>query len=355
MNLMGAKYTKILATVGAIDGNGSKENIRKLLEAGADGLRFNFSHANHEDVKKQIAWAREAATELRQRLFIVADLAGPKIRLGKLKGRFNIKEGDELGLVYGAKHSGGPILPTQYNIAEYVRPGQKIFLFDGKIEAEVIEVAGNVVKIRILNDGYLTSNNGINLPESDFLGEALTDKDLDDLEFILQEDFDHICLSFVHSASDVLALRKIIQNKGGKAKIISKIETKCATKPGTLDKIVQASDGVMAARGDMAYEIGAELVPVVQWRIVQLCRKHRKFSIVATQMMSSMVDEPRPTRAEVSDVATAVVEGVTVTMLSEETALGDFSAEAVSEMRRVIVATKRHLHAHLVEDRGARR
>ena len=352
---MGAKYTKILATVGAIDGNGNRENIKKIIESGAEGLRFNFSHAKHEDVKKQIAWAREAAMELNRRIFIVADLAGPKIRLGKLKGRFSVKEGDELGLVYGVKHSGGPILPTQYNIAEFVRPGQMIFLFDGKIEAEVIEVAGNVVKIRIMNDGYLTSNNGINLPESDFLGEPLTDKDLHDLDFILSEDFDHVSLSFVHSVSDIVALRRIIKNKGSKARVIAKIETKAATVPGVLDKIIQESDGVMVARGDMAYEIGAELVPVVQWRIVQLCRKHRKFSIVATQMMSSMVDEPRPTRAEVSDVATAVVEGVTVAMLSEETALGDYPSETVAEMRRVIVTTKKHLHAHLVEDRGVRK
>jgi len=349
---MGGKRTKILATIGAIDGNGSRENIARIIAAGADGIRINFSHASHDDAKKQIEWAREIAAELRQKIFIVADLQGPKIRLGKLKGRFNIKAGDELALMYGAKHNGGPILPIQYNIIEHVSPRQRIFLFDGKVEAEVTAVVGKIVKIKALSDGYLTSNNGVNLPDSDFAGEAITSKDLEDLEFILGADFDFIGLSFVHQAADIKMLRQIISNSGSRARVIAKIETKAATKPGVLDSIVQASDGVMVARGDLAYEIGAELVPVLQWRIIELCKKHGKFSIVATQMLASMVDNPRPTRAETSDVATAVVEGASMTMLSEETALGGFAAESVAEMRRIIVATERNLHAHLVDTRS---
>jgi pyruvate kinase len=347
------KRTKILATLGAAEGNGDRETIARMLAAGADGFRINFSHARRDEVKKQIKWIREIAGELRQKVFITADLAGPKIRLGELKGqRYNVKAGDELGLIYRTKHNGGPILPIQYDIAQYVSPRQHIFLFDGKVEAEIMAVVGKVIKIKALSDGYLTSRNGINLPDSDFVGDALTAKDLADLEFILAEDFDYIGLSFVHTADDITTLRKVIANHGSRAKIIAKIETKAATKPGTLDEIVLASDGAMVARGDMAYEIGAELVPAVQWRIVELCKKHRKFSIVATQMLASMVDEPRPTRAEISDVATAVVEGANITMLSEETALGSYPVESVAEMRRVIVATERHLRAHLVDDRG---
>lgn len=346
----GGKNTKILATIGAINGNGSRDKIAAIIKAGADGVRFNFSHAQPKDVKQQIKWVRDIAAESRQKVFIVADLAGPKIRLGKLRGRHDVKAGDELGLVHGAKHDGGPILPIQYDISEFVSPRQHIFLFDGKVEAEVVATVGKIIKIKALSDGYLTSHNGVNLPDSKFSGGALTDKDLEDLDFILSEDFDFVSLSFVHSAGDIMMLRQIIGNHGLRTKIIAKIETKAATRPGNLDKIVEASDGVMAARGDMAYEIGSELVPVIQWRIIELCRKHRKFSIVATQMLASMVDNPRPTRAETSDVATAVVEGADITMLSEETALGDYPAESVAEMRRIITATRRHMNAHLVDN-----
>jgi len=343
MDMLSGEETRILATIGALDGNGSRDGIERIIAAGADGIRINFSHANHDDAKKQIKWVREIAAEFDKDLFIVADLAGPKIRLGKLTGRLDVQAGDELTLAYGIEHKSGHILPIQYDIAPFVSPGQRIFLFDGKVEAEIMTVLGDTVGIRALSSGYLTSNNGVNLPDADCIGVPITAKDLADLEFILKEDFDFISMSYVRSAEDIQALRKKIDEHGPRSQIIAKIETKAAIQQNTLDAIVRASDGVMVARGDLAYEIGAELVPVVQWRIVGLCKEYRKFSIVATQMLASMVDNPRPTRAETSDVANAVLDGVSVTMLSEETALGKHPVEAVTEMRRIITTIRHYL------------
>lgn len=343
------EQTMILATIGALNGNGSCDGIEQIIAAGADGIRINFSHANHNDAKQQVQWVREIAAKLNREVFIVADLAGPKIRLGRLTGRLDVKAGDELALVYGAEQGGNTILPIQYDIAPYVSLHQRIFLFDGKVEAEILAVEGSAVTVRALSSGYLTSFNGINLPDSDFTGDPITAKDQADLRFILEEDFDFICMSFVRSAEDIQVLRKILRNHGSQAQIIAKIETKAAVQKGVLGSIVRASDAVMVARGDMAYEIGVELVPVVQWRIVDLCKKYQKISIVATQMLASMVDNPRPTRAETSDVAHAVLDGVNVTMLSEETALGKYPAQAVTEMRRIITTITRYLQAQISE------
>ncbi|MDR1197132.1 MAG: pyruvate kinase [Candidatus Nomurabacteria bacterium] len=328
--------TGIVATIGAAGGNGSRDKLYQMVKAGLDVARINFSHAKYTEVRQQIKWLREISVELRQKVYILADLAGPKIRLGEVKGRFQIKAGDELGLVYRAKHSGGPILPVQFDFSKYVSPRQRIFLFDGKIEAEIVAVVGKVVKIVAKNDGYVTSRNGINLPDTSFMGDALTSKDLKDLAFILTQDFDYVGLSFVHSSDDVATLRKILARSTKKLKIIAKIETQAATEIKNLAEIIKTSDGAMVARGDLAYEVGPELVPILQWRIVKICRKLKKKSIVATQMLASMVDAPQPSRAEVSDVARAIFEGADYTMLSEETALGRYPAEAVAEMRRII-------------------
>lgn len=331
--------TRIIATIGAEKGNGSREVLHKMMEAGMDVARINFAHAKHAEVEKQIKWLREISAKLRQKITIYADLAGPKIRLDKLKGTVKVKKGDELGLMYGAKHEKG-ILPVSYDFSQYVSPKQRLFLFDGKIEAEIVAVVGKIVKIVSKTDGYLTSHNGINLPDTSFIGDPLTSKDLADLEFIYKNDFDWVGLSFVHSAQDVKILRQLVKNK---LKIIAKIETKAAVELKTMAQIIKASDGVMAARGDMAYEVGPELVPVIQWRLVKMAKTAKRKSIIATQMMASMVDSDKPTRAEVSDVARAVFEGADYTMLSEETAMGSYPVEAVTEMARVIKVVKKNM------------
>ena len=340
-----AKCTKILVTVGATDGNGSREIISDLIHAGANGLRINFSHAKYDEVKKQIKWIRQIANEVGRNVSILADLQGPKIRLGNLQNdmRYDIKKGDVIGLEYNTNHDGGSTLPTQYDLSTKVKVGERLFLFDGKISAEIVSIDGKTVKIKTENDGFVTSRKGINLPDTDFGGDILTDKDLEDLEFAMGQDFDYVGLSFIHTADDVRKVRQVLKDNNSDMKIISKIETREAIADENMEEIIKVSDGVMVARGDLAYEVGAEVVPVVRRHIVELCQKHCKFSIVATQMMGSMVDNPQPTRAEASDVATAAMEGVDVVMLSEETAVGSYPVAAVAEMRKILVYIQENL------------
>jgi pyruvate kinase len=269
------------------------------------------------------------------------DLQGPKIRLGALNdNRYDVKKGDEIILDYAAEHHDN-VLPVQYNLAEKVKVGEPIYLFDGKIRTTVMSIPSpTAIALRVENDGTLMSKKGINLPDTDFGGDILTEKDLSDIEFGATQDYDYVALSFIQSEEDINNLRQILLSHGSEAHIIAKVETKAAIKPETLEAIVQASDGVMVARGDLAVEAGAEIVPIVQRQIVALCRKHGKISIVATQMMASMVDNPEPTRAEVSDVATATVMGADAVMLSDETANGSYPVEAVRAMRKTIMYTQ---------------
>ncbi len=343
------KRTKILATVGpAVD---SYEAIEKLAVAGVNGFRFNFSHATFDGCARQMPWIRQAAATLGKPVAILQDLQGPKIRLGNLvDNHFPVKTGDELVLDYAAEHNGAT-LPVQYNLAEKVKPGEPIYLFDGKVKTTVLDIVSETaIKIRVENDGFLMSRKGINLPDTDFGGDILTAKDIADIEWGADKDFDYVSLSFVQSADDIHNLRQMLVSLGSTAHVISKIETKAAIKDDVLEEIVKASDGVMVARGDLAVEAGAEIVPIVQRKIIALCRKHRKLSIVATQMMASMVDAPEPTRAEVSDVANAVIQGTDVVMLSDETANGQYPVETVGAMKRVILYTQEHATVRPLQD-----
>ncbi len=333
------KRTKILATLGPV--TSTPEKIKQLIEAGANGFRFNFSHGNYEERLEQIKWIREASLELKRPVAVLQDLQGPKIRLGVLNDNcHDVKKGDEIILDYAAEHHDN-VLPVQYNLAEKVQVGEPIYLFDGKVRTTVIGIESETaIRLRVENDGYLMSKKGINLPDTDFGGDILTEKDLADIEFGAGQDYDYVALSFVQSAKDIESLRQILLSHGSTAQIIAKVETKAAIEPEALAAIVRASDGVMVARGDLAVEAGAEVVPIVQRRIVALCRKHGKPCIIATQMMASMVDAPEPTRAEVSDVATAVVQGADTVMLSDETANGSYPVEAVAAMRSTIMYTQ---------------
>jgi pyruvate kinase len=336
------KCTKILATVGAIDGNGSRENIEKIIRAGANGLRINFSHAKYDEVSRQIKWIRETAQKEQRNVSILADLQGPKIRLGELKEdmKYFVNAGDELTLVYGAEHDGGKRIPIQYDLSQKVKTGERLYIFDGKISTKIVEVHDKIVKVVVANSGFFTSRKGINLPDTDFAGEALTEKDRRDLDFAMSEDFDYVGLSFVHLASDVRLLRDILEKNNSNLMVIAKIETRQAIEQQNLEEIIKVSDGVMVARGDMGYEAGVEVVPVVQQKIIELCQKHGKFSIIATQTMGSMVNNPQPTRAEANDVANAAIQGADVVMLSEESAVGKYPSEAVAEMRKILVYTQ---------------
>jgi pyruvate kinase len=334
------KRTKILATLGPPTNN--YEMIEALATAGVNGFRLNFSHGSYEERDQQIEWIRAASEKIGKPVAILQDLQGPKIRLGNLNDNMNVEAGDEIILDHAAEHNGN-VLPVQYNLAEKVEIGQPVYIFDGKIRTTVIEIpSSTAIKLRVENSGTLMSRKGINLPDTDFGGDILTPKDIKDVEYGATKDIDYVALSFVQSAEDINNLRQIMVGLGSNAQIISKIETKAAIKDDMLEEIVKASDGVMVARGDLAVEAGAEVVPIVQRRIIALCRKYGKLSIVATQMMASMVESPDPTRAEVSDVANAVIQGADTVMLSDETANGKYPLETVAAMKRVILYTQEH-------------
>lgn len=338
------KRTKILATIGpAVD---SAEQIEAIIMAGVNGCRLNFSHGTYEKMDEFIGWIRQAAEKKGRSVAIVQDLQGPKIRLGQLQNNhYDIQEGDEIILDYAVKeHDGGATFPVQYNLAAKVKVGEPIYLFDGKVRTHVAEIVSDTaIKLVAENSGFVMSNKGLNLPDTDFGGDILTPKDLADIEWGITRDFDYVALSFVQCADDIHKLRELLRSKGSSARIIAKIETKKAVESdANLEAIVQASDAIMVARGDMAYEAGAEIVPIVQRKLVELCRKHAKICIVATQTMGSMVDSPIPTRAEVSDVANAVIQGADVVMLSDETTNGKYPLETVQELKKIILYTQNH-------------
>lgn len=342
------KRTKILATVGPI--TSTPEMLEKLLEAGVNGLRLNFSHGDYEERTEQIRWIREASAKNGKPVAILQDLQGPKIRLGMLSENTPVSTGDEIILDYAAEHNGFTF-PVQYNLAEKVKVGEPLYIFDGKVRTEVVEIISETaIKLRVENDGVLMSKKGINLPDTDFGGDILTPKDLRDVEYGFTQDIDYVALSFVQSPEDIHNLRQILVAGGSQAQIIAKIETKAAVKDEVMEKIVKASDGIMVARGDLAVEAGAEIVPIVQRKLLALCRKHGKLSIVATQMMASMVDNPEPTRAEVSDVANAVIQGADTVMLSDETANGKYPLETVAAMKKVILYTQDNANVAPIHD-----
>lgn len=338
------KRTKILATIGpATD---SAEKIEEIIMAGVNGCRMNCSHGDNEMRDRQIKWIREAAAKKGKSVAILQDLQGPKIRLGMIKdNHLDVVKGDELILESAEmEHDGGKTIPVQYNLAEKVRVGEPLSMFDGKVKCEIIEVVSDTaIKVRVLNDGFIMSKKGLNLPDTDFGGDIITPKDMADIEYGAKCDYDYVALSFVQSAADIEKLKQILLANGSTAKVVAKIETKKAIESEeTLEKIVMAADGIMVARGDMAVEAGAEVVPIVQRKLIAMCRAHAKLCIVATQMMGSMVESPEPTRAEVSDVATAVVQGADAVMLSDETANGKYPLETVMAMKKVILYTQNH-------------
>lgn len=339
------KRTKTLATIGpATD---SEEMIDQLIAAGLDNCRLNFSHGSYEKMEEFIGWIRKAGEKYSRHVAIIQDLQGPKIRLGKIKDNYlDINEGDDIILDYALEeHDGGLTLPVQYNLAEKVKVGDPVYIFDGKIRTHVQEIVSDTaIRLTAENKGFVNSNKGLNLPDTDFGGDIFPEKDIRDLDWGVTHDFDYVALSFIQKAEDIITFRKMLEERGSNAKIIAKIETKNAVMDDQhLEEIVKATDGIMIARGDMGYEVGAEIVPVVQRKLIKMCREHSKLCIVATQTMASMVDNPMPTRAEVSDVANAVIQGADVIMTSEETAMGKYPVETIREINKVINYVQNHV------------
>jgi len=335
------KRTKIVATVGP--STDSYELVRDLIASGANGLRLNFSHGTHEEHGQRIIWIRKASKELGKPVAIIQDLQGPKVRLGDFDGVINVLTGQELRFAYNSDMDATEHIPTQYDLAKKVKRGERLFLYDGKVRTTITSVKNGVVYARAENDGILIKRKGMNLPDTDFGGDIITTKDKADLVYGSTQDIDYVALSFVQTADDIHDLRKRLKTLGSNAHIISKIETRAATEPANLDAIVQASDAVMIARGDLAVETPAESVPVVQRQIIGLGMRYAKPTIVATQMLASMTEMPDPTRAEVSDVATAVFLGADSVMLSDETASGKYPIESVKTMKRVIRYTEANM------------
>jgi pyruvate kinase len=333
------KRTKIIATVGpSVD---SYEAIASLIKAGTNGLRLNFSHGTNKERTKQIAWIRKAARAEGKPVAIIQDLQGPKIRLGDFEGIVTVQKGQSISFSYRSDYQKTGHLPTQYDLSQKVKRGEHIYLYDGKIRTTVSSVRAGVVHVTAENNGILIQRKGINLPDTDFEGDIITGKDRTDLVYGSAQDIDYVALSFVQTADDITRLRKLLKSLNYNVKIIAKIETKAAV--DNLEAIVRETDAVMIARGDLAVETPAESVPVVQREIVGLGRRYAKPTIVATQMLASMSNDPEPTRAEVSDVATAVIIGCDCVMLSDETASGQYPLEAVKTMKRIILYTEQHM------------
>lgn len=332
------KRTKIIATVGPA--TNSYEAILDLIKAGANGIRLNFSHGDHEEHGQRIKWIRKASKEYGKPVAIIQDLQGPKIRLGDFEGIINVQEGQEIRLGFKAKYEDSGIVPIQYDLSKRVKRGERLYIYDGKVRTTITSVRGGIVYVRVENDGILIKRKGLNLPDTDFAGDVITRKDREDLAFGSTQDIDYVAQSFVQSASDVRNIRKIIKNLGMNAKVIVKFETRAAV--DNLEDIVKESDAIMIARGDLAVETPPESVPVVQRQLIGLGIKYAKPTIVATQMLFSMTEVPEPTRAEVSDVATAVLVGADCVMLSDETASGRYPIKAVEVMKRVVLYTEQN-------------
>ncbi len=340
------KRTKIIVTLGPA--TNSYEAILALIKSGANGFRLNFSHATHEDAEQQIKWIRKASKEYGKPVAIIQDLAGPKIRLGEIEGVVTVQAGQTIRFGYNSDYTATGVLPTQYDLAKKVRRGERLFLFDGRIRTTITSVQSGLVYARVENDGVLVSRKGINLPDTDLEGDIITTKDRKDLTFGSTQDIDYVALSFVQHSSDVIKLRTVLRNLGSTAKIIAKIETKAATED--IEDIVKESDMVMVARGDLAIETLPESVPVMQRKIIGLGVRYATPTIVATQMLASMTEEPEPTRAEVSDIAAAVILGADCVMLSDETTTGRYPIEAVTTMKRVILYVQDHNPVHVSFD-----
>lgn len=345
------KRTKILATIGPAVS--TEEQIRELIMEGVNGCRLNFSHGDNETRDKHIEWIRKAAREKGRSVAIIQDLQGPKIRLGKIKDNYyEIHEGDEIILdsnITEQKKAG--VLPMQYNLAEKVKVGEPVYLFDAKVKTHVAEIVSETaIKVIAENNGFVQSNKGVNLPETDFGGDILPPKDLADIAWGATRDFDYIAVSFVQTADDIRKVREVLAKYDSPVKVIAKIETrKAVSSDRNLEEIVKTADGIMVARGDMAAEAGAEIVPIVQRKLIRMCREHAKICIVATQTMGSMVENPEPSRAEVSDVANAVIQGADVVMLSEETAMGKYPLETVKALKKVILYTQNNVPVQTLE------
>ena len=338
-----SRHSKIVCTIGPV--TRSPRMIRKLIEAGMDVARLNFSHGTHQEHAQSFAMLREAAAELKKPIAILADLQGPKIRTGALAGGGTVllRAGQKF-VITTAKVLGDStrVSTTFHPLPREAKPGDRILLSDGLIELRVERTTRTEVTCQVVNGGVLGEHKGINLPGVKLHVPALTEKDRVDLRFALAHDADYIAVSFVRRPEDVQVAKELVRRAKKDTPIIAKLEKPEAIE--NLEQILPVTDGVMVARGDLGVEMNPEQVPVVQKNIIARAREFRRPVITATQMLESMTENPRPTRAEASDVANAIFDGTDAVMLSAETATGKYPIEAVSMMARIIEAAESSIH-----------
>jgi pyruvate kinase len=328
------RRAKIVCTLGPA--SSTYDQIKSLALAGLDVARFNFSHGSYPDHKERYATVRQVARDLGKPIAILQDLQGPKIRVGRFKdGQIELEQGQKFILTVRKVDGTDKEVSVSYpTFNQDVAPGEKVLLDDGNLTLQVDAVKGEDVECTVVFGGILKNNKGVNLPGSILSVDALTAKDKRDLDFGLDLGVDFVALSFVQKPEDIQEIKDIIESKGMRVPVIAKIEKPQAVE--NLEAILNLTDGIMIARGDLGVELPVEEVPHIQKEIIDLCKKKGKPVITATQMLESMVKNPRPTRAEATDVANAVLDGTDAVMLSAETASGDYPLEAVQNMHNII-------------------
>jgi len=338
-------HTKIVCTIGpATD---AVEMLEKLIQAGMNVARLNFSHGSHEEHGRRIQNIRQAAQNLKTTVAILLDTKGPEIRLGDLaEPRIPLSAGQEVVLTTRNISGQGAVLPVTYpGLPHDVAPGNTILIDDGLIGLDVKEVRGEDIVCIVKNGGDILPHKGVNVPGVEVNLPGVTEKDVADILFGIAHGLDFIAASFVRKPADVLEIRKILEDNGSDIDIIAKIESRSGVK--NIDEILKVSDGIMVARGDLGVEIPTEEVPLVQKMIIDKCNKAGKPVITATQMLDSMMRNPRPTRAEASDVANAIFDGTDAVMLSGETASGKYPVESVQTMARIAAKAETAIHYHV--------
>ena len=340
MNMQERKKTKILATLGPA--TASKEVLRKMMLAGADVFRINFSHADYDAVRERVEMIRELNEELGRNTGILADLQGPKLRVGVMEDGIEVAPGDRIAFKTGEKFVGNKeaVYMTYPEFPRDVKPGERVLLDDGKLIFRVVETNGtDTVVAEVEQGGPLKSKKGVNLPNTNISLPALTSKDIEDAIFAISLQVDWLALSFVRHAQDIKDLQQLIAKYSDyKIPIISKIEKPEAIT--NIDEIVALSDGIMVARGDLGVEVPAEEVPLLQKQLVLKSKEARIPVVIATQMMETMMDSLTPTRAEVNDVGNSVMDGADAVMLSGETSVGQYPVEVVAKMASIIRAVE---------------
>ena len=335
------KKTKIVCTMGP--STDSDDILRELILNGLNVCRFNFSHGSHEEHKERMDRTKRIRKELNAPVAILLDTKGPEIRTGDFEEPIELVEGDKFVVTMDDCVGNRERCTVSYkDMAKDLKVGDTILIDDGLVSLKVVEISGQDIITRVENSGKVSSKKGVNLPGVEVNLPAITEKDREDIEFGIEQGIDFIAASFVRKAADVLEIRKILEEKGATdIQIFSKIESQEGV--DNIDAIIQVSDGIMVARGDMGVEIPSEEVPIVQKMIISKCNELAKPVITATQMMDSMIRNPRPTRAEVTDVANAIYDGTDAIMLSGETAAGKYPVEAVKAMNRIAIRTEETL------------